>query len=146
MYGQRRARQLVADVSCLLVIVGSLGYAWAKLMHLELVISELAGHFIVLGFSLFITDMINIWIFQNIRRMMKNRLFFIRCAISSVIAVVVFSAIVSFAGYGEFWADAMLMALVVDTTLAKLRLVMVYLPIGVAIVYGTRWWRREYVK
>ncbi|USE38098.1 VUT family protein [Endozoicomonas sp. SCSIO W0465] len=146
LYGYRRARGLVIDVSAVLMVVGLLGQWWAEWMGLDPLIRELTGNFMALGCALFVTDMINIGIFHKLRKKMQNRGFVIRSALSSVIAMLVFAPVGGFIRFGEFWHNDAVSELIKDTTLSKIILSFCFLVIGTVIVYGTRQWRREYVK
>ncbi|WP_066017573.1 queuosine precursor transporter [Endozoicomonas atrinae] len=161
LYGIRRARQTVIYSSAMLILVAAVWWLHVKFLEgsvhssgpdhhdmqpVELLYRELPGNFLALGVSLLITDMVNIYLFQLIRSWMNNHWFIVRSAFSTSFALGLFSLIAPVARYQDYWNDPDTLSFVIDTTLMKLWLVPIYLFIGVGIVFGTRYWRRRYVK
>ncbi|WP_422444137.1 VUT family protein [Endozoicomonas sp. ALB091] len=160
LYGIRRARQTLIYTSSLLMVLGG---AWwlhvhflAGLVHgdhshekvqaIELIYQELPHNFFKLGLSLLMTDMINILLFHRIRSWMNNRWFWFRSLVSTSVALTIFSVVAPIARFGAYWNDSETLNFVTNVTVAKYPLVLIYLPIGLAIVYGARFWRRHYAK
>ncbi len=160
LYGFRRARQTLIYTSSLLMIFG--GALWLQAQYLQgiihgdhshseqlavdLLYSDLPKNFFFLGLSLLITDIINILLFHRIRNWMNNRWFWFRSLVSTTVALTIFSGVGPVARFGDYWNEPQTLDFVINFTVAKYPLVILYLPIGLAIVYGTRYWRRHYAK
>lgn len=161
LYGIRRARQTVIYSSCLLMLIGAVWWFQVNFLNgvihssagpeynmqpVELIYRELPENFFKLGISLLITDTVNIYIFHRIRSWMNGRWFMVRSAVSTTIALGLFSLVAPIARFQDYWNDPDTLDLVINATQMKLGLIPIYLPIGVGIVFGTRYWRRKYVK
>ncbi|USE35727.1 VUT family protein [Endozoicomonas sp. SCSIO W0465] len=147
LYGQRSARRLLNYTVLVLLSLALLSGVLNLLLGLmDNVLEDFPIYYAPLAAALWITDTINIQLFQKFRCWMNQQWFPVRALLSNWVSLVVFTPMCAFFLYGAFWENSELNSQVWGIARLKVLLSLLYLTLPVAIVHCANQWRRDNIK